>query len=44
MAHIFGFLEFDLIFNSDKDPASWDLRIEGDKDARHHPELLRVIP
>lgn len=27
-----------------KDPASWDLRIEGDKDARHHPEMLRVIP
>lgn len=27
-----------------KDPASWDLRIEGEKDARHHPEMLRVIP
>lgn len=27
-----------------KDPASWALRIEGAKDARHHPEMLRVIP
>lgn len=27
-----------------KTPASWQLRIEGEKDARHHPEVLRVIP
>lgn len=27
-----------------RDPASWHLRIEGDKDSRHHPEVLRVIP
>jgi RimJ/RimL family protein N-acetyltransferase len=27
-----------------KDPVSWKLRIEGDRDSRHHPEMLRVIP
>ena len=28
----------------DKHPAAWQLRIEGEKDPRHHPEMLRVIP
>lgn len=27
-----------------KNPACWQLRIEGDKDPRHHPEILRLIP
>jgi|JI10StandDraft_1071094.scaffolds.fasta_scaffold232412_2 hypothetical protein len=26
------------------DPASWHLRIEGEKDPRHHHEILRVLP
>jgi hypothetical protein len=25
-------------------PASWELKIRGDLDLRHHPEVLRVIP
>ncbi|MBV6492996.1 MAG: hypothetical protein LDLANPLL_01003 [Turneriella sp.] len=27
-----------------RDEASWVLRIEGEKDERHHPEILRLIP
>lgn len=27
-----------------KHPASWQLQIEGDKDSRHHREMLRLIP
>ncbi|MBX3720270.1 MAG: hypothetical protein KF713_00390 [Turneriella sp.] len=27
-----------------REPATWRLQIRGEKDSRHHPEILRVIP